>query len=408
MGGKARFIRTAAIGLFLVCTCSLLFSCGTDDDSAVQPNPKTNEELAAEFQELLDDAVARDLAIRGAVMMVDAPLRGLVWKGASGLADSAVQLAMMPDDLFRTASIGKMTCATLAMKLVEAGSFALDDSIYQYLPDSIMDSLHVYQGHDYSRDITIRELMGHRSGLADCIEDGDANVNGLPDFLELLIAEPGRFWTPEETIEYTKEHLPPLFAPGTGFHYSDTNYQLLGLIMQQVSGATLNTLYRDELFGPLEMDHTYMEFYDAPLPSVPGRGLSHVYFQDYDYTEWTSASADWAGGGLASTVEDLSTFIRAFADGGIFQDAQSKAEMLTWGGAGSPGIYYGLGVLRINLGELGVGGVGEIYGHDGFPQSFMFYWPAQSVTIVGTLNQAVTVQVTYDQLVLGVIRLLKH
>ncbi len=297
--------------------------------------------------------------------------------------------------------------AALAMKLVEEGRFALDDSIYHLLPDSIMEGLHVYKGHDYSGDITIRQLMGHRSGLADYVEDGDENKNGLPDFLELLIAEPGRFWSPEETIEYTKSHLSPLFAPGTGYHYSDTNYQLLGLVCQQVSGKALNVLYRDELFGPLEMDHTYMEFYDDPLPSVPEHGLSHVYFEDYDYTDWRSASADWAGGGLASTTEDLSKFIRAFADGTVFEDARSKDEMLAWGATESSGVQYGLGVVRINLAVLGAMGAGEIYGHDGFPQSFMFYWPKQNVTIVGTLNQAVSERIQSQDIVVGVVDLLR-
>lgn len=378
-----------------------LSACG--DDSTAPTPPLTNEELEASFQQLLDHAVASDPAIRNAVMMVDAPLRGLRWEGAAGMADPAAQDTMLPDDLFRTASIGKMTCAALVMTLVEEGRFALEDSIHRYLSADIMDGLHVLGTRDYSDKITVRQLLSHRSGLADYVEDGDENGNGLPDFLELLIAEPDRFWTPEETIEYTKEHIEPLFAPGEGFHYSDTNYQLLGLICQQVTGKSLHELYREKLFDPLGMDHTYMEFYETPRPSIPDRRLSHVFFEDLDYTDWTSVSADWAGGGLASTTEDLSAFLRAFVDDGIFASEQSKREMLSWGPTGSPGVYYGLGVVQINLAELGVRGVGEIYGHEGFPQSFMFYWPEQQVTIVGTLNQALSKRVFWAQLVVNVV-----
>lgn len=404
----AAFSRTT-IALLAALAAGIFSLAGCGGDSGTNPpaKPKTNEELAAAFRALLDDAVAGDPSIRGAVMMVDAPLRGLAWKGAAGLADPGEDMAMVPDDRFRTASIGKMTCAALAMKLVEAGMFSLDDSIRDYLPDSIMEGLHVYRGRDYGDAISIRQLLGHRSGLADYVEDGDDDRDGLPDFLELLIAEPGRFWTPEETIGYVKDRLPPLFPPGAGYHYTDTGYQLLGLVCQNASGRALNELYRERLFGPLGMDHTYLEFYDEPIPSIPGRGLSHVYFQDYDYTGWTSASADWAGGGLVSTTEDLSRFLRAFADDEIFLDPASKAAMLAWAPTGSAGVDYGLGVARIDLDAAGLIGAGEIYGHDGFPQSFLFYWPKQDVTIAGTLNQAVTQKVHYQQIVLAVIRLLR-
>lgn len=388
----------------LLCVGIALAAWGCGDDPKSPPPPMTNEELAAHFQGMIEHAVSVDPAIHNAVMMVDAPRRGLVWKGAAGLADPAGGVAMLPDDQFRTASIGKTTCATLAMLLVEAGQFALEDSIFRYLPPSIMDGLHVLSLRDYSRDITIRHLLSHRSGLADYIQDGDENGNGMPDFLELLIAEPDRIWTPEETIEYTKENLPPLFAPGNGFHYSDANYQLLGLVCESVTGRALNELYREKLFDPLGMDHTYMEFHDTPRPSLPGRGLSHVFYENLDYTAWQSASADWAGGGLVSTTEDLSRFLRAFADDSIFADPRSRAEMLDWQTMGMTGLFYGLGVMQIRFADMGAPELGEIYGHEGFPQSFMFYWPDEEVTIVGTLNQAISDRVFWAQIVVRVMQ----
>lgn len=199
---------------------------------------------------------------------------------------------------------------------------------------------------------------------------------------------PDKFWTPEETIEYTKANLPPLFPPGQGFYYSDTNYQLLGLILENVTGKPLNETYREMLFNPLGMNHTYMEFYDSPRPAVPGHGLSHVYYGDQDYTDWTSVSADWAGGGIATTASDLSRFLRLFFEDKIFGKRSIKEEMMNWIPVGSPGCYYGYGIERIVLDEIGLNGFGEIWGHTGFPNSFMFYWPERNVTITGTLNQA--------------------
>jgi D-alanyl-D-alanine carboxypeptidase len=395
--------RRLRILLSLLAAVGLLLGCS--EEAAA---PYTNEELKRKFAALLESAAASDTAIHNAVLLVDAPLRDLAWTGACGIADPSESLAMTGDDQFRIASLGKMMLATVVMSLVEAGSLSLDDSIYHHLPDSIMAGLHVLGGHDYSNEVTIRQLLGHTSGLADYVQDGDENSNGVPDFLELLIAEPGEFWAPEETIEYTKLHLRPLFAPGGGFHYSDTNYQLLGLILQNVTGSALNVLYRQMLFGPLGMDHAYMEYYDEPIPSIPGRGISHVYFGDLDYTGWTSNSADWAGGGIISNAEDLNRFLRAFADDAIFENPQTKDQMLDWLPTGETGLYYGLGTARINLSEFGMPDIGDIYGHEGFPQSFMFYWPREDVIIAGTLNQGITEETHYQQLVLGVIDLLQH
>ena len=391
------------IGLLI---SSVLFNCSKDSGNG--SDSLSNEELQARLQANLTNMVATAHSIHNAVLLVEAPQRNFKWVGAAGMADSAAGLVMNPADQFRTASIGKMTCAALTLKMIEAGYFTLDDSIYHYLPDSIMTGLHVLGGHDYGNRITIRHLLNHRSGLADYVQDGDVNGNGLPDFLELLISQPQKFWTPQETIEYTKQNLAPLFIPGEGFHYSDTNYQLLGLLLQQVSNKTLHSLYRERLFTPLSMNYTYLEFYDNPIPSVPGHGLSQVYFGDLDYTHWTSASADWAGGGLVSTAEDLNRFLRAFINDQIFQNSQSKLEMMNWQATGESGIYYGLGILRFNLAELGFPEFGELYGHEGFPQSFMYYWPAQNVTLVGTLNQASSEEVYYLQVILSIISLLRE
>lgn len=356
--------------------CLMIFACS--HDNPMKPEDPQHDQLKKQLQTRLDSLVAKDDAVRNAVLLIESPRQNFKFKGASGEANPDAGIKMMPDDLLRTASLGKMTCAALALKLTEAGKLGLDDKISQYLPAAIMNGLHEYEGQSYGEQITIRQLLGHTSGLPDYILDGDQNGNQLPDFIELLLSDPDKFWQPEETVAYAKANLTPLFPPGQGYHYSDTNYQLLGLIIQNATGKALHVAYREHLFSPLGMNNTYVEHYETSRPAISGRGLSHVYFGPVDYTDMRAISADWAGGGLASTTEDLNRFLRAFVDDKIFQNVASKNAMLTWNNTGE----YGLGVTKINA-----SGVGVIYGHDGFPGSFMFYWPEQDVTIVGTINQ---------------------
>ncbi len=341
------------------------------------------------LQALADQAVDDSQDIRNGVLLVETP--DFRWKGAAGMADPDKGTEMLPDDQFRSASVGKTLCATLVMKLVEAGKISLEEEISQYLPESVMNGLHEYDGKSYSNTIITRQLLNHTSGLPDYFFDGPANVYGMSDFMTLMLEIPDKLWEPEETIEYAKTNLTPFFPPGQGYHYSDTNYQLLGLIIESVTDKPLHEVYHEFLFDPLGMNHTYMEFRETPRHSIPGRSLSHVYMGDIDYTHVTAYSAGWAGGGLVTTAEDLNRFIRAFAGNKIFDDLLTREEMFNWVDLGN-GAYYGFGLERLVFDEFGIPdlvGLGELWGHSGFGNSFMYYWPEEDISICGTLNQAV-------------------
>jgi D-alanyl-D-alanine carboxypeptidase len=385
-----------------------LFLTGCSNTHHTPSNDDQNKKLEASLSDLFERTLKNDESIHGAVLLVDAPDRDFFWKSAWGMSDEENNQAMDADDLFRAASIGKMTCATLVMKLVEAGTLGLDDNIHQYLPAGIIDGLHEYQGISSGDQITIRQLLNHSSGLPDYVTDGDINSNGLPDFLELLIENPDEFWAPEQTVAFAKANLSPFFLPGQGFHYSDTNYQLLGMIVQNVTGKQLQEVYRELLLDPIGMNNTYLEFYDSPRPKITGRGLSHVYFADLDYTNWKSASADWAGGGIVTTAYDLYLFLKKFSNNTVFSDPAIMDDMMAWEATGAPGVYYGLGMCRIVFDEAGLPGSGEIWGHSGFPKSFLYYWPEQDVIIAGTLNQAIPLETDELQLVTEIIEILKE
>jgi D-alanyl-D-alanine carboxypeptidase len=337
-------------------------------------------EISDRFQSLLDHLVADLENVRNGVLLIEGP--GFKWKGASGMAFPDSGLPMTPDDQFNIDSIAKMMTATIVMKLAEDERLGLDDSVAEYLPDSLTEGLHVYRGRSYGDEITVRHLLSHTSGIPDDWADSR--------FFDLIMADLQRLWTPEETIEFVKKNCEPGFPPGGGFQYSDVGYNLLGLIVEKVTGRGLHEVYRDLLLDPLDMLHTYRPSHEAARSVIPGRGPSRRYLGDMECTLVPAVlTADWAGGGMISTTEDLNRFLRAFIRGEIFDDPKTKGKMFDWVESG-PFHNYGFGISRVLYDESEKpehAGLGEIWGHGGSSNCFMYYWPEEDVTMVGTLNQ---------------------
>lgn len=346
----------------------------------------TRGDTAEWLQAVLGRAVEGDPAVRNGVMRVEAP--GLAWCGAHGLADPEAGVAMRPEHQFQAASITKMITATTLMTLVEEGRVELDAGIGRYLPASVTSGLHEHRGRSYGAAITPRQLLSHTSGVADFFGDGEPLPGGSLPFVAKMQEDPDKLWDPLELIAWTKSTLRPHFPPGGGWHYADTGFVLAGLIVEAVAGRALHEVMRRRLFEPLEMRHTYMLFREPTRPSLPEQPLSRAYAGEAPYGTRRSVSADWAGGGLVTTADDLARFIRAFAEGRIFRDGAAREAMLDWTATCEAGVYYGLGVRRFALAELGMAGCGELWGHTGFIKSFMLYWPEREATICGTLNQS--------------------
>lgn len=397
---QTRALVRAAIGVFLL-AASATVACGRsaglaargaehmDVRGAERTDARRDSVLSDRLQALLDNLVAGEPGVRSGLLLVDGP--AFHWKGASGVAFADSGLPIMPDDQFNIDSIAKMMTAAITMILVEEGRLALDDRISDYLPDSLVHGLHVYEGRSYSEEITVRQVLNHTSGIADDW--------ACPGFIDVIAADPGKRWSPEETIEYVKRNCEPRFRPGEGFHYSDTAYNLLGLVLERVTSKPLHDLYREMLLDPIGMDHTYRPAYEPSRPSVPGRPPAERYLGDIECGLWASVmTADWAGGGLVSTTEDLNTFLRSFVRGDMFGDSLTKPTILTWVESG-PHNNYGLGVSRVLFSRFDdpeVAALGEVWGHSGSSHNFMYYWPQEDATIIGTLNQMAVTAELYD------------
>jgi D-alanyl-D-alanine carboxypeptidase len=282
---------------------------------------------------------------------------------------------------YHSASIGKSFTATAVVMLQEQGKLAFDDPISRFLSHDVMNHLHVFEGTDYSEQITIAHLLQHRSGLPDYFEDEPLDS---PTMRELLISDPQHFWTPTELLGFAKEKMTCHFPPGAGYHYSDTEYILLGIIIENITGMNLHEVFQKWIFEPLEMTHTSMHLRSEPIESTSA--MAEIYVDDIDISGYTSLSLDWAGGGLLTTNQDLLKFHQALMSGKLISNnSLQKMQDFT---KESQGMYYGFGLRKIELKELffALPDV-SLIGHSGSTGSFMYYCPEWSLYLIGTFNQ---------------------
>jgi CubicO group peptidase (beta-lactamase class C family) len=297
-------------------------------------------------------------------------------------SDTSQNGSLMAETPFYTASITKPFTAALVMVLAEQGLLKIDEHITEYLPETMLDSLHMLDGTDYTDRIRVQHLLNHTSGLADYFgDDPISDVNMLAHVLQ----QPNRFWRPEELIDFTKQRFRPHFPPGEGFHYSDTGYVLLGLIAEGVTGKDLQELYTEIIFDPLQMDHSFINLRSEPADESTPK-MAQVYAGPYNIGGLRSLSADWAGGGLVSTLGDLLRFQTAFHDGSLLKKSSSNA-MKQWTTESSE-TTYGFGLRKWETG-MSAPEAGEItfIGHTGATGSFMYYSPELDLHLIGTFNQ---------------------
>jgi D-alanyl-D-alanine carboxypeptidase len=277
----------------------------------------TDTAWTARLQRGLDSAV-RTVPLRGAsaaVVLAD----GRVWRGVAGLSAPGVPM----DTAMRLGigSISKSLTATLLVRLAERGRLSLDDPVSRWLPPIP----HVDPA------ITVRQLLNHTSGVFD--------VTDAPGYRDSILANVNARWTPQRMLGLLR---PPLFARGTGWSYSNSNYQLAGLVAEAVGGRPLHQQVRDELLAPLGLTAPFLDQHEAPTGPLPGGWVGGT--MNVMDTRTSTYSAAWAAGAYFSTPEALARWWQGLMTGRLVGTASLAAMMTT---AGSEG--YGLGIVRRQL-----------------------------------------------------------
>jgi D-alanyl-D-alanine carboxypeptidase len=283
---------------------------------------------------------------------------------------------------FRTGSISKLFTATLILQLIEEGLIKTEDLYFDLINEDskkLLSGLHLYNEVDYSSTISLHHLLNHSSGLRDYFSEDER-------FLNFVMEHPSQSWNWKKIMAKYFEfelHKKPAFIPGEGYHYADTNYLLLAVLLEQLTGKSLHQLYKEKIFLPLGLTNTYLEFYESPDEAKPV-----VYpFYGIHSLEKVNTSFDWGGGGLISTMDDLDLFIRSLMKGDLFKRPATLDLMLqlqnqkTTPESTSQSSHYGLGIHKKGFPGF------SFFGHTSAYGSMLYYDPEKDISVILSLNQ---------------------
>lgn len=272
----------------------------------------------------------------------------VVFDGAAGLASLERETPLVAADRFGIASVTKTFTAVLVLQQVDDGALTLDDTVGQWLDDPAAGRI------PNAERITLRQLLNHTSGVYDYF---DADSPFWQDAYFGEGADWSRIWTPEELLAYADgaRHA-PYFSPGEGVHYSNTNYVLLGLILEQATGQRYAEQLQARIVEPLGLADT---FYAATEPVPEGRADAyHLVEGELVNVSAIHLSGQGTGAGMVSTTRDLARFAGALFGGELLSPAALES-MVTFVPGDRPGYEGGLGVVRRQTPG------GELVGHDG-------------------------------------------
>jgi CubicO group peptidase (beta-lactamase class C family) len=319
------------------------------------------------FERAIDKA-SSDSDVTGLVARLERPGSDLSWTGARG--------DLATDTPFFIASTTKLYTTSLVLRLADAGSLALTDRVGDHI--EALEGLHVLGDVDRTGEITIRHLLSQTSGLPDYFQGKQPNGKSLEDWLR---AGNDRSWDLEYVLD-TARSIGAVFPPGTRGKalYSDTNFQLLGRIIELVAGCSYAEAVDQHIVRPLDLHDTWV-YSDAgdPRPAVLRDGA-------HSFPIPKAMVSFGPDGGVVATVSDLMSFLRAFFEGGLFDESRLPG-LMEFNRIFYP-LQYGVGISRFRLPRVmsPFTRPPDLIGHSGLSGAFAFRDNESGTYLAGTVN----------------------
>lgn len=322
-------MKKAFILLLLVFPFLLVNGCKKD------PAPDPNADLIAQLKAVTDSVIqAPNLHIPGVVALVVDHTKGINWLYKAGVSDIPQNLPMDENYTFRIGSNTKTMTGTVLLQLVDEGKLRLEDTLSKYFPT-----------FPRADSITIKMLCNMTSGYY--------NYSTAPEFTDTLSANPTKVLLPMDLLNFAFAH-DFYFPVGTGFHYSNTNTIILGMLIEQLTDQDLKTEITNRIYAPLALQNTGFLTSGTELPGTHGRGYYEgSYVEGRDVTEMFDISWGWAAGSAYSTPFELQKYVERMVGGGYLSDSLQQrrlTDMVEFAAGG-----YGLCLVRR----------GTFYGHNG-------------------------------------------
>uniref|UniRef100_A0A7V2ZMI9 Class A beta-lactamase-related serine hydrolase n=1 Tax=Ignavibacterium album TaxID=591197 RepID=A0A7V2ZMI9_9BACT len=319
--------------------------------------------------------VRNDNKVRNAYLLVYSEKLGIDINIAEGKTG---EIPANPKQANHLASVGKLFTATLIGMLHDKGLLDFENKISRYLDVDLMKGLHIYKGIDYSSEITIKHLLTQTSGLND-------------DFFPLLkkmIKDPSLKMTVRDALEWGKVNQKPVAKPGQRHFYTDTNYYLLGLIIESITQKNFHNAVHEMIFEPLGMENAYINGFSEPKikSDYPP---ADIYLYNINFiSNKNVAQLDYAGGGVVAPLSEYLIFMKALVNHKLVKQETLSRMIDDDVNMGFPvlGFRYGYSVWKPKPIPLLMPERFYCWGCVGATGAFMFYHPQTESYIIGTFN----------------------
>ncbi|MFW5761029.1 MAG: serine hydrolase domain-containing protein [Cyclobacteriaceae bacterium] len=319
--------------------------------------------------------VQNDEKVKNAYLLVHSVKLGIDLNIAEGKTG---EIQANPRQANHLASVGKLFTSTLLCMLHDKGLLSFEDKIEKYLDAELMRGLHVYKGKDYSGDITIKHLLQQTSGLNDVF---------FP-LLKKMMNDPNLEMTVRQALDWGKANLKPVGKPGQRHFYNDTNYYLLGLIIESICKKPFHEAVHEMILEPLKMDNAYINGYSEPK-NRPQYPPAHIYLFNNNFIEDKRiAKIDYAGGGVVAPLSEFLVFMKALVNGRLVKEATLNQMIYDDVKMGFPaiGFDYGYAVWKPKAIPLLMPKKYFCWGCVGVTGAFMFFHPQTEAYIIGSFN----------------------